>query len=435
MLGYFDIALRSLRRNLVLTGLMVIAIALGIGAAMTTLTTFYVLSGDPIPAKSHRLFYPQLDPATMQGFKQDGEPAAQMTRYDAQALLRDKRADRQAAMSGGTINILPDGHATKSLRVQARYTSADFFAMFDAPMLAGRSWNADDDQAHARVAVIGRDLSEKLFGGSESIGRTFRTPQGMFRVVGVLDEWSLNPRFYDLGDRRFSGTEQVFLPLSTSIDLRLDTEGTMDCWGTATKDAEGKRAMSAPCAWLQYWVELDAPEKVAGYRQYLDDYAVQQHQAGRYERPANTRLRNVMQWLDYNHVVPSDVRIQTWLAFGFLLVCLVNTAALLMAKFTRRATEIGIHRALGATRIEIFKQCLAEASFIGIAGGVLGIAFATVGLWLVRQQPDDYARLAQFSLPMLVLTFVLSQIASLLAGLLPAWRMTQVEPALQMKVQ
>ena len=49
---YFDLALRSFRRNRILTALMVLAIALGIGASMTTMTVFHVLSGDPLPGKS-----------------------------------------------------------------------------------------------------------------------------------------------------------------------------------------------------------------------------------------------------------------------------------------------------------------------------------------------------------------------------------------------
>ncbi|MFI4958276.1 MAG: ABC transporter permease, partial [Lysobacterales bacterium] len=63
MFGYYlDLALRSLKRNKVLTALMVIAIAVGIGASMTTLTVMYLLSGDPMPGKSGTLFYPQVDP-------------------------------------------------------------------------------------------------------------------------------------------------------------------------------------------------------------------------------------------------------------------------------------------------------------------------------------------------------------------------------------
>lgn len=65
---YFTLAVRSFRRNKVLTALMVLAIALGIGASMTTLTVFYVLSGDPIPQKSDRLFNVLVDPQPKAGF-------------------------------------------------------------------------------------------------------------------------------------------------------------------------------------------------------------------------------------------------------------------------------------------------------------------------------------------------------------------------------
>ena len=84
---YARLAVRSFRRNKVLTALMVVAIALGIGASMTTLTVFHVLSGDPIPEKSDRLFYAQLDPRPRSGYLTDEEPEGQMTRFDAEALL------------------------------------------------------------------------------------------------------------------------------------------------------------------------------------------------------------------------------------------------------------------------------------------------------------------------------------------------------------
>jgi putative ABC transport system permease protein len=145
------------------------------------------------------------------------------------------------------------------------------------------------------------------------------------------------------------------------------------------------------------------------------------------------RLRSLMEWLDYKEVVPSDVRLQVWLAFGFLSVCLLNTVGLLLAKFMRRSGEIGVRRALGASRREIFVQCLVEAGTVGLAGGILGLALAWLGLWAVRQQPADYADLAHLDPAMLLTTFVLAVAASLLAGLLPAWQAMQVTPAMQLK--
>ncbi len=140
-----------------------------------------------------------------------------------------------------------------------------------------------------------------------------------------------------------------------------------------------------------------------------------------------------MQWLDFHQVVPRDVHLQMWMALGFLLVCLTNTVGLMLAKFLRRSGEFGVRRALGAARRAIFSQCLMEAGLIGLVGGSLGLALAFAGLWLVRQQPASYARLAHMDMPMLLTTFALAIAASLLAGVLPAWHACRVQPAIQLK--
>ena len=431
---YLDLAVRSFRRNKVLTALMVLAIALGIGAAMTTLTVFHVLSGDPLPGKSHTLFYPQLDPRSMNGYTPGDEPESQMTRFDAEALLREARGDRQAFMTGGGVAIEPQKAGLDPFNIESRYTTADFFPMFEVPLAFGRGWTAEDDAGRSRVVVIGQELNERLFGGADSTGRELRIDQTAFRIIGVMDEWRPTPRFYDLTNDRFGGVEQVFIPFSTARDLDMGTSGNMNCWD-GVDDPEGERGVNAPCSWLQYWVELDTPEKVDDYRAYLSNYSDQQRAAGRYERPSNVRLYDVMGWLDNQNVVPSDVRMQVWLAFGFLLVCLINTVGLLLAKFLRRSSEIGVRRALGASRGSIFAQCLVEAGTVGLAGGVLGLGLALLGLWAVRQQPASYAELARLDPAMLLTTFALAIVASLLAGLLPAWRACQVTPAIQLKSQ
>jgi len=435
---YFDLALRSFRRNKVLTALMVLAIALGIGASMTTLTVFHVLSGDPIPAKSDKLFAPQLDPSSLDGFTPGEEPADQLTRYDAERLLREARADKQAVMTGGGVAVQPERQGLSPFGLEARYTSADFFAMFDVPMLQGAPWTKTEDDRRARVAVITKTLSERLYGTTDAVGRPIRMDGNEFRVVGVMDDWRPTPKFYDLNMNRYGEVEQVFLPFSTSRDLDLGRNGSMNCWDPGDDredDPEGETGVNAPCVWLQYWVQLDTPEKAEDYRRYLVNYSDQQRAAGRYQRPTNVRLRNVMEWLEYRRVVPSDVRLQMWLAFGFLAVCLLNTVGLLLAKFLRRSSEIGVRRALGASRRAIFAQCLVEAGTVGLAGGVLGLGLSMLGLWAVRQQPTSYADLAHLDPMMLLTTFVLAVVASVFAGLVPAWHACQVTPAVQLKSQ
>ncbi|ASK90891.1 ABC transporter permease [Xanthomonas campestris pv. trichodesmae] len=426
---YFTLAVRSFRRNKVLTALMVLAIALGIGASMTTLTVFYILSGDPLPGKSAVLFHPQLDARSL-GY-QDEDALDQLTRFDAEALLREKRGDRQVMMTAGTVPLEPDNTALRPMMLDARYTSVDFFPMFDVPFLYGGPWTANDDGSRARVVVISEALNKKLFHGEDSVGRTVNVNRNIMRVVGVVREWRLTPAFYNLGGQAYDKSEQVFVPFSTAMELKLSNSGQRSCWG----DSSSPEDINTPCSWVQYWVQLDTAQKVTAYRQYLENYSDQQRRAGRFEQPTNVQLRSVMEWLDFKKVVPSDVRLQTWLAFGFLLVCLVNTVGLLLAKFMRRSGEIGVRRALGATKRSIFAQALVEAGTIGLAGGILGLGLAALGLWGVRQQPAQYADLARLDPAMLLATFALALVASIVAGLLPAWRACTVPPAIQLKAQ
>ncbi len=441
MFGYYvSLAMRSFKRNKVLTALMVLAIALGIGASMTTLTVFYVLSGNPIPHKSEKLFYPRIDPRSMRGYQPGDDPEWQMTRFDAEALLREKRGDRQAVMTAGGVAIEPDRNGLAPFIANARFTSADFFPMFDVPLAYGRAWTREDDQARARVTVISSELNQKLFDGGNSVGKTIRLEQTSFKIIGVLKPWEPRPKFYDLTQSRFGTDEQVFVPFWTSRALDMSPNGNMNCWSgpddqDAQEDKEGQHGLNAKCSWLQYWVELDSPAKEAAYLQYLKNYSEQQRASGRFERPTNVRLDDVMEWMDVNGVVPQDVRFQGWLAFAFLFVCLVNTIGLLLAKFLRRSSEIGVRRALGATKRSIFVQYLIEAGVIGLAGGALGLCFALLGLWAVRQQPADYAELAHLDSTMLLAAIGLSLVTSLIAGLLPAWRACQIAPAIQLKSQ
>jgi putative ABC transport system permease protein len=83
----------------------------------------------------------------------------------------------------------------------------------------------------------------------------------------------------------------------------------------------------------------------------------------------------------------------------------------------------------------VFVQFGIESALIGTLGGLLGLAIAQLGLWSIRQRPDGYAHLAQMDAGMLVGTVVLAIAASVLAGVLPAWRACLVPPALQLKTQ
>ncbi|RDS83029.1 ABC transporter permease [Dyella monticola] len=432
MFGYYlDLAVHSLKRNKVLTGLMVLAIAMGIGASMTTLTVLHVLSGDPLPGRSGSLYTPQIDPLDLNNYAPGVEPPDQLSWIDGNYLLKAKRATRQALMTEGMVPLQPAQPSIDPFHAVALYTTADFFPMFGVPFQYGNGWGNADDDAKARVVVISAKLNDKLFGGKNSVGKELRLQEKAFRIIGVLGDWHPQPHFYQLYMGSYADDEDIFVPFFTSRDLHMEHDGSTDCWGNSGGDPNNLEHVN--CTWLQFWVQLDTPQAVAAYKSFLVNYSQEQHDNGRFARSPNVRLRNVMQWLDYQQVVPSDTRLQAWLAISFLVVCLVNTVGLMLAKFMRRAGELSVRRALGASQRALFGQLLMESGIVGCVGGVAGLLLALLGLWLVRQQPADYAKIAHMDASMLVVTFALSICASLLAGLLPAWRACRVTPALQLK--
>lgn len=433
MLSYYlALALRSLKRSPVLSGLMVLAIGLGIGASMTMLTVLHVMTDDPLPGRSGNLYAPMIDPRPLSrssaGQGADDLPDG-LTWPDAVNLLRAQRADRQAAMSAGQMVMHPPGADSHPFFEPGEFASADFFAMFDVPFRAGSGWTTAQDDTHARVVVLNAGVARKLFGNASAIGRTVRLNDTDFRVIGVLDDWHPQPAFYQqAGERIFGAADQVFLPLQTALELKFNFKGHLSCWGSGGDDRQ-----SDHCLWLQFWAQLDSRAKADAYRAFLADYWRDQQSHGRLPRPVHAQLFGLMDWLAHERVVPEDVRMQAWLALGFLFVCMVNITALLLAKFLRRGGEISVRRAMGARRRDIFIQFGIESALIGVAGGALGLLIAQAGLWSVRQRPEGYAHLAQMDLAMLCGTLTLAIITSLLAGLLPAWRACHVPPALQLK--
>lgn len=121
-------------------------------------------------------------------------------------------------------------------------------------------------------------------------------------------------------------------------------------------------------------------------------------------------------------------------ALCLLLVCMINTVGLLLAKFLRRSGEIGVRRALGASRRAIAAQFGVEAGTIGLAGGVLGLLLTWLGVQLMQGSlPSHIAALAHVDLVLLWQTLLLAVVATVLAGLYPIWRAMYVRPSLQLK--
>jgi len=312
-----------------------------------------------------------------------------------------------------------------------------FFEMFDVPFLSGPHFDRPMDDDHASVAVIGRKLNDMLFGGGDSVGKNIRLGDKFFKIIGVIDDWQPTPRFYhvDAGGA-FADTEQIFIPMTRAIDEPLTPRGNTNCWAPMNEDVPVIEAfLQSECVWTQFWAELDTPEQAAAYKDYLDNYVRGQKEIGRFPRPLNTFISDVNEWLDVNGVVGDDSRVQLRLSFLFLMVCVLNTVGLLMAKFLGKSGEVALRRAMGASRSAIFSQNLVEIGVIGVLGGTVGIGLAWLGLRAVESLYHGYQHLVHLDPVMLVTAVGLSVVSAVAAGLFPVWRVSRLAPAGFLKTQ
>jgi putative ABC transport system permease protein len=434
ILYYIRLGLKSLRRNAVLTIFMMVSIGFGVAASITSYAVLKVTSTNPIPQKSNQLFAVQID-NTGRNNNFRGEPRDSLSYMDAIALIDAKKAEHQTALYPVELSVIPNDIAgfPFGVRAYAVYNSA--FQMFDIPFIYGHGWSASEDQDRAPVAVISRSVNEKLFNGENSVGRTIRLDGRSYAIVGVMDRWEPQPLYIDPANSPgFGDPIQLFIPFTYAINIRLPTAGNVSC----DKDpGNGWEAwLSSECTWVLYFAELSNEKAAQRYHDFLLNYAADQHRTGRFNWPANVRMRNVEEWLAYHDVVPPEANLSLMVSLGILISCIVNTSGLLLAKFLRRSPEIGIRRALGASRGAVYAQFLVEAITVGFGGGIIGLVLIIAIIhFLVGLVFDPaIARLVYASSAIVAATLLAAILATVLAALFPVWQAARVEPTLHLKV-
>jgi len=435
---YLKLGFLSIRANPALSALMVAAIAIGIGACMTIVTVRHVMSDDPISHKSDQLFHVQVDSwSPDEPYNEPNEAPEQLTYMDAKALHDAGKAYRQVVSFKSGRVVQPDGDDERPFRVDARATTSEFFAMFDVPFAYGSAWDRAADQAEEHVVVLSWQVNEQLYGGEDSVGRMLTLNGESYRIAGVLEYWNPVPKFYDLNNNPYEESEGVFFPFSLGISAETGSSGNTNCW-KPVGDGGYEAFLASECVWIQMWAELRDDAEKQDYMQFLDAYVEEQKTLGRFARPLNNRLNNVVEWMDDREVVEDDVNVLLGLAVLFLIVCLLNTIGLLLAKVMRRARDISLRRALGASKMTLFAQYIIEAGMIGIAGGLLGIGATWAGLRGIENLYIEYEfiqHLVRMDWSMVMLAVVLAVISALAAALYPTWRACNITPASQLRIQ
>ena len=437
---YLKLALNNIRQNTMLSGLILFAIALGIGVSMTMLSLYHAMAYNPANTKSNVLHAVQLA-AYDNTFESWGEDDGLPTQVTHQDSLNLREADlpfkRTPMYAVGEIIESANKDYPLINDVLGRLVDSDFFSMFEIDFIHGNGWSNDVDANPEFHIVIDNTLNQTLFEGKNSIGESIFIAGNEFTVIGVFNDWHPLPSFHDLTGSAFPKHRTgYYIPFSVTNSLKRYPHGNISGWKTETI-ASFDDFLTSELVWQLFWVALPTEEDKAAYQAFLDNYVSEQQKIGRFtnKNSVHSNLRNVEAWLEYQQVIREDNRVMLGISFLFLAVCLINTVGLLLAKFLRKLPDAGVRRALGATRGHIFKQYMLEVGLLGLLGGGLGLIFSLFGLWGIRSLYPQYIKIAHLDFTMVITAIALSVLSALLAGLYPSIKVCFTQPSFFLKAQ
>ena len=313
-----------------------------------------------------------------------------------------------AAAIGASFNVTGDG---KPERVDGMRVSSSFFPLFGARASIGSVFTADDDApGKAPRVILMHGYWQRRFGGDPSvIGKTLLLNGTSVTIAGVMrPDFSFDKEVMPA----VNGIQRVDLLLP--LPLPASAEGIRD------REDYNVFAKLRPKVTLHHaQAELDA---IAARMktQYPANY------------PANGGLTlSAVPLIDQ---VVGDVRLALYVLLGavamLLLIACGNVGGLLLSRATARERELAIRAAVGAERPRLLRQLLTEHLVLALGGGIAGLALALLGVSLLRSFATNIPRAAGVTIDgrVLAFTFATSVAATILFGLLPAWRASNADP-------
>ncbi|HXV61508.1 MAG TPA: ABC transporter permease [Vicinamibacteria bacterium] len=402
-------AFRSLLRRPGYSILVIVTLALGIGATSTIFSVVHGVLLRPLPffAADRLLMLWQRAPGV--GVAEDWFSPTQY--FDIRERVR---SFEQTALVHGS-NVTLSGDSAEPERVGALEVSSSFFDLFGIEPLLGRALSYEDDlPGAARKVLLTRRLYERRFGADPIVvGRTIRVDGERLEVVGVLPPLPL-----DADVLPTLATVPVFdLVLSLPVE---DPGRTTH--GSENYNVVARRAATASLG-----------EVEAELLNVASDFVKDPESLGSGLTPGTEYRIGAVPLLDQ---VVGPVRSPLYLLLAatavLLLIACANVANLVLTRAASGHRELALRTAIGASRLQILLESLLPSVVLGLSAGLagLGIAFASVRA-LRAAAPPDLPRLAEIEVDLGVAAFTaaVSVGASLLFGLGPALRISRVAPA------
>ena len=275
--------------------------------------------------------------------------------------------------------------------------TAEISEVSDLTLIQGRMFTDEEDQRAAHVVVIGHDTWEELFGAEPAIGKEVTVESSNYTVIGVLDK-----RKQPFGGGKNPNDNAAFFPMGTFHNLHPEDK---DLWVSVKYDDPKNKAL----------VEEEIRELLRIRRkvkvQADDNFEI-------FGPDSITKL--------WGQLTGGLVAFMIAVSSVGLMVGGVGVMNIMLVSVTERTREIGVRKAIGATKRTILTQFTMEAVTLCAVGGVFGVAVGAVLTWIVYFLPIGLP--ATLSTMWVCIGFGVSCGIGLLFGIYPAWKAANLDP-------
>jgi putative ABC transport system permease protein len=399
-------ALDTLRKNKLRSGLTVLGISIGISTVILISSAINGLNGNidqfVKSLGTNDLWVFRFEPFGKRPTTEELN-RKQLTYEDGVAMRSlpfvaavDPELTYQNFQTGlGSVSLKAGTHKIQNTILNGGTTQVT--ATNDIELIEGRMWTDSEEERSAKVVVLGHDAAEDLFPGESPIGKNIDCEGSIFTVIGVMDTQQ-----QPFGSGRNTRDNSAYFPLESFRKLHPEQK---DFWIVVKYDDPAHKALV-----IDEIRELLRRRR--GVRLEQDDnFAI-------FGPDSLTRLWNSLTGgLFLFMVAVSSVG---------LMVGGVGVMNIMLVSVTERTREIGIRKAIGATKHTILTQFTTEAVTLCAVGGVVGIVVGSVLTWIVYLLPIGLP--ATLSTMWVLIGFGVSCAIGLIFGIYPAWKAANLDP-------
>ena len=276
-------------------------------------------------------------------------------------------------------------------------STAALESVSELTMMSGRLWTDAEDQRHAHVCAIGHDTAEELFGTIDPIGKDVTVGPNQYTVIGIVDK-----RKQPFGSGKNPSDNGVYFPLGTFHSLYPEIT---DMYISVKYDDQKNKSL----------VEEEIREVLRVYRK------VKVEQPDNFDIFGPDSLSKL-----WNQLTGGLVLFMIAVSSVGLMVGGVGVMNVMLVSVTERTREIGVRKAIGATRRALLLQFTTEAVTLTALGGIFGILLGAVLTWIIYLLPIGLP--ATMSTMWAVTGFSVSCAIGLIFGIYPAWKAANLDP-------